>query len=231
MSKIISVLVSLAVVAIVAMPWHAVQAEGSCFCTTVSKDSFGQLPDTTDPTVLGNTMQYDSVCYDLVAPQCAVRTSKVDSKYTECAFLNQPSECQGAMDDWKKAKDDAAQRLLSGTRAKRTELHNKGVIEKLLPSCVFEADVSGDCRHINVFIKVGIDIADYILSIVGALALVVFIYGGILMIISEGSSDRVQQGKNAMVAAFIGLIIIFGAYILVKFVAGVVGVQSGFNLQ
>jgi ABC-type amino acid transport system permease subunit len=96
---------------------------------------------------------------------------------------------------------------------------------------VFEADVSGDCRHINVFIKVGIDIADYILSIVGALALVVFIYGGILMIISEGSSDRVQQGKNAMVAAFIGLIIIFGAYILVKFVAGVVGVQSGFNLQ
>lgn len=210
------------------------RAEGSCFCSTVSKDYFSQFdPTKTDPKVLGDPVQYDAVCYDLDPLQCDAKSNHVDRKYAAgvCSPYPTSTACQAAADEWKKAKDEVVQRALSTTRAQRTELHNKGVIERLLPACVFRDDVSGECRHVNVFIKVAIDIADYVLSIVGALALVVFVYGGVLMVISAGDADRVQSGKNAMIAAFIGLIVIFGAYILVKFFANVVGVQSGFNLQ
>ena len=213
------------------LPLEAAQAEGGCFCSTVTKDELSGLSSATDPKTLDDPNKYDAVCLPLLPPECVAGSTKIDKKYTACGPYETPAACQDAATDWKKTKDDTAQRLLTSSRAQRTELHNKGVIEKLLPSCVFETEVTGDCQHINVFIKVGIDIADYILSIVGALALVVFIYGGVMMIISEGNADRVEKGKGAMVAALIGLIVVFGAYILVKFFAGVVGVQPGFNLQ
>jgi hypothetical protein len=234
MSKLFIFLISIVFVSSLVLPIGSARAAGSCFCATISKDALGQLdPKTTDPKTFDDTSKYDVSCYDVDPLACAAGGSskQIDKKYTSCNQLATPDTCQKAVTDWHQAKDAAVQSALTGTRAQRTELHNKGVIEKLLPPCVFDATVSGDCKHINIFIEVGIDIADYILSIVGALALAVFIYGGVLMIISEGHSERVEKGKGAMVAALIGLIVIFGAYILVKFFAGVVGVQSGFNLQ
>lgn len=54
------------------------------------------------------------------------------------------------------------------------------------------------------------------LGIVGSVALVMFFYGGYLWLISGGSSDRIKKGKETLVWATIGLIVIFSSGILVK---------------
>lgn len=50
------------------------------------------------------------------------------------------------------------------------------------------------------------------LGIVGALTLLVFVYGGFMMLTSAGNSDKVQKGRETLMWAAIGLIVIFGAY-------------------
>ena len=57
-----------------------------------------------------------------------------------------------------------------------------------------------------------------ILGIVGSLALVMFIYGGITWMLSAGNQEQVTKGKNIIIWATLGLVIIFTAYALVKFV-------------
>jgi len=57
-----------------------------------------------------------------------------------------------------------------------------------------------------------------ILGIVGSLALVMFIYGGIIWMTSSGNAEQVTKGKNIVIWATIGLVVIFSAYALVNFV-------------
>jgi len=57
-----------------------------------------------------------------------------------------------------------------------------------------------------------------IVGVVGSLALAVFVYGGILWMTSAGNEKRVTDGKNAMLWAVIGLVVIFFAYTIVSFI-------------
>ena len=56
------------------------------------------------------------------------------------------------------------------------------------------------------------------LGIVGSLALVMFIYGGFTWMLSGGNAENVTKGKNILIWATIGLVIIFTSYTLVFFV-------------
>lgn len=62
-----------------------------------------------------------------------------------------------------------------------------------------------------------------VLGVVGSLALVMFVYGGLLWMTSAGSSDQVKKGKEIFIWATIGLVVIFSAYGLVRFVIQGVG--------
>jgi len=57
-----------------------------------------------------------------------------------------------------------------------------------------------------------------VLGIVGSLALVMFIYGGITWMLSAGNQEQVTKGKNILIWAAAGIVIIFTSYALVKFV-------------
>ena len=57
-----------------------------------------------------------------------------------------------------------------------------------------------------------------VLGVVGAIALVLFVYGGLMMIISGGSSEKINKGKEILIWATIGLLVILGSYMLVSFV-------------
>lgn len=61
-------------------------------------------------------------------------------------------------------------------------------------------------------------IINAVLGIVGSLALVMFIYGGFIWMLAAGNNERVQRGKDIIIWAVIGLVIIFSAYALVKLV-------------
>jgi len=61
-------------------------------------------------------------------------------------------------------------------------------------------------------------IINTLLGFVGSLFLVIFIYGGSLWMLSGGSSEKVQKGKNILMWATIGLVIVFASYGIVKFI-------------
>lgn len=57
-----------------------------------------------------------------------------------------------------------------------------------------------------------------ILGIVGSVALILFIYGGVLWMTSAGNQERVRKGKEVIIWAVLGLGIIFTSYAVVKFI-------------
>lgn len=57
-----------------------------------------------------------------------------------------------------------------------------------------------------------------VMGVVGSIALVMFIYGGFTWMTSGGNSEQITKGKNIVIWAVLGLIIIFTAYALVYFV-------------
>ena len=57
-----------------------------------------------------------------------------------------------------------------------------------------------------------------ILGVVGAIALLMLVWGGITWMTSQGSSDRVKRGRETITWAVFGLAVIFLSYAIVKFV-------------
>ncbi len=94
-----------------------------------------------------------------------------------------------------------------------------------IPKCAF----SGTCRNTNDLVQVLIEQGKMIFGLIGMVALAAFVYGGFLMVFSFGASDRVQQGKDVMVAAVIGIVIVFTAYLLINFILNALGVSPEFQ--
>lgn len=107
----------------------------------------------------------------------------------------------------------------------------QGLLAKVLPDCVFDNTVQGECKDVNIFIKLAIDLANVLLSIIGGIALIAFLYGGFILILSEGNSEKIEKGKGAMMAALIGLAVVFAAYLIVNVLSDALGVSSSFRLQ
>lgn len=94
-----------------------------------------------------------------------------------------------------------------------------------IPECAF----SGTCRNTNDLVQVLIDQGKMIFGLIGMVALAAFVYGGFLMVFSFGASDKVQQGKDVMVAAVVGIVIVFTAYLAVNFILNALGVSPEFQ--
>jgi hypothetical protein len=61
-------------------------------------------------------------------------------------------------------------------------------------------------------------IINAILGIVGSLALIMFIYGGLIWMTAAGNGDKIEKGRNILVWATIGLVVIFASYSLTSFI-------------
>jgi len=57
-----------------------------------------------------------------------------------------------------------------------------------------------------------------VLGTIGAFALLMFVYGGFLMLMSGGKSEEINKGKNVLVWAVIGLAVTLASYSLATFV-------------
>ncbi len=64
-----------------------------------------------------------------------------------------------------------------------------------------------------------------ILSVVGSLALLMFVYGGVIWITSFGEAKRIEKGKSIVTWAVLGLALIASAYVLVN--AVITGLVTG----
>ena len=78
---------------------------------------------------------------------------------------------------------------------------------------------------LNDFVRVGMRVTEIILGIVGSLALLMFIYGGLMFIISSGSSEKVTKAKEIIIGAVIGLVIVFTSYMIIQFTMDALGIE------
>ncbi|OGF21664.1 hypothetical protein A2316_01240 [Candidatus Falkowbacteria bacterium RIFOXYB2_FULL_38_15] len=63
------------------------------------------------------------------------------------------------------------------------------------------------------------------LGVVGAIALLMFVYGGLIWLTSGGSPDKIKKGMDVLIWVAIGLVVIFASYTLVDFVFTAFGIS------
>lgn len=63
------------------------------------------------------------------------------------------------------------------------------------------------------------------LGIIGAIALIMFIYGGLVWMTSGGSSTAIKKGRDTLVWASIGILVIFSSYAILSFIFKAIGAK------
>ena len=64
-----------------------------------------------------------------------------------------------------------------------------------------------------------------ILGIVGSIALLMFIFGGLIWMTAGGNEQRVKKGRDFLIWTSLGLLIIFASYAILRFVFQALGVD------
>ncbi len=90
-----------------------------------------------------------------------------------------------------------------------------------LPPCAF----TGTCNSVEDLVQLGVNVANWLFGIIAGLGFAFFVYGGLTMILSFGNAEKVSSGKQILVAAAIGMIIAFSAYVLISFVVKAIGIN------
>lgn len=92
---------------------------------------------------------------------------------------------------------------------------DEGVKSGPLASLSIGCTAYGNCTVCD-FIKVFTNVARMILGAAGAFALFFFILGGFMMVISQGNKDKVQKGKDILKSTLIGILIVLGAWQIIR---------------
>lgn len=66
-----------------------------------------------------------------------------------------------------------------------------------------------------------------VMGILGALALLVFVYGGFKWLAAAGNEEHIKEGTQAMLWAVIGIFIIFGSYAIIRLIYTGLGIETG----
>ncbi len=84
---------------------------------------------------------------------------------------------------------------------------------------------NGDCK-LNDFTLIAINVSKIILGLVGSLALLAFVAGGLMMMLSAGNTEWVTRGKQTLIGAVVGLAIVFTSYMIIQLVFSALGVPG-----
>jgi len=85
---------------------------------------------------------------------------------------------------------------------------------------------NGSSCTLNDFVKLALNISQWILGISGSLTFLFMIYGGFMFLISAGNSETVTKAKGIITGAVIGLFIVFGSYVIIGFVMKATGADT-----
>lgn len=102
------------------------------------------------------------------------------------------------------------------------------LLKKLLPVAAFlgvlyartlsAVEVYNPLQNVTSIPDLVNNIITVILGVVGALALAMFIYGGVMWMTSAGNTQRIEKGKETLIWATIGLLIIFMSYAILRLI-------------
>ena len=66
------------------------------------------------------------------------------------------------------------------------------------------------------------NVINAVLGIVGSLALLMFVFGGLTWMTSSGSQEKIKKGKDIIIWSALGLAVIFLSYALTRFILSTV---------
>lgn len=87
------------------------------------------------------------------------------------------------------------------------------------------AKISKDISR-KPFGELVIDIVNYFIGFLGIVAVVIFIYAGVLWVVAGGSEEQVTKAKKMMIYASLGIIVVIMSYSIVRFLTSVAGTES-----
>ncbi len=85
----------------------------------------------------------------------------------------------------------------------------------LVPNVISADGITNPLKVNNVPDLIGI-VIKALLGVVGSIALLMFIYGGFLWLTSGGNSEKIKNGKQTIIWAVLGLVLIFSAYTILN---------------
>lgn len=84
-------------------------------------------------------------------------------------------------------------------------------IPSLVPECAKQGKMELTC-----FLELFVNVGNLLFGIAGAVALAIFVWGGVQYILAAGSQEKVKKATSTLVNGVIGLLIILGAYLIVS---------------
>ena len=111
---------------------------------------------------------------------------------------------------------------------------NKGKILTLKPwysgltnndhSCSLKSPGADTNSQANYIWKIALNIVDDLLQLIGYTTVGYIMYGGFLMMTSNGAPDKAAHGRKTIMSAAIGLVIALASVALVNFISSNIGV-------
>ena len=109
---------------------------------------------------------------------------------------------------------------------------NKGKILTLKPwysgltnnDCSLKNPGTDTNSQANYIWKIALNIVDDLLQLIGYTTVGYIIYGGFLMMTSNGAPDKAARGRKTIMSAAIGLVIALASVALVNFISSKIGV-------
>ena len=107
------------------------------------------------------------------------------------------------------------------------------MIKKIIPTIIILLGSAAPALAVNLINPLGEGattdprliigrIISAILGIIGSISLVIFIYGGWEIMSSMGDSGKIHKGRDTMIYAAIGLIVIFASYAIASYVVNTI---------
>ena len=109
---------------------------------------------------------------------------------------------------------------------------NKGKILTLKPwysgltnnDCSLKSPGEDTNSQANYIWKIALNIVDDLLQLIGYTTVGYIMYGGFLMMTSNGAPDKAARGRKTIMSAAIGLVIALASVALVNFISSKIGV-------
>lgn len=223
--KILLVMAALAVSFLFVRPTRA--AETRCLCTDdvakITAENYKTIADTVISS--GCLPQIPPIIFPAGCNNDAIKRPDGQRYSQPCQTYDNQTKCEDAADIWLKQKEA---RIKS---ADQTSAGSEGFLDSVIPKCLFDDVLTTECKDIGIFIVLLINFARWTFGILGTFALAYFIYGGFVLIMSQGNTEKVQKGRDIIMAAVIGLFIAFAAYMLIRFLGQAVGVEGQYLLK
>jgi hypothetical protein len=91
-------------------------------------------------------------------------------------------------------------------------------------------EAGNPCRLCHIFVMFN-TVYTFVLRMVAIIATLMIVIGGMYFLLAGGRPEMLKRGKDILTAAAIGLLIIFGAWLIINTVFAAIGVSAWTGLE